>query len=202
MKNIRLLIYILVALLGIIGLVRYAHRVNAENLNAGPLNIAFTGVGAMFTQSDMAPGDVVDKEVTVTNNGTVNHSFAIATTNVTGELKDALYIKPAVNGSEVWSKSVSELDNPSDPGQTVISDIAPGNAVVVNLKAEFNPASGNDYQGKSVNFDFVFGTQEAEPTPTPSPTGGGVSGDGIAVSAPGGRFVKPEHSCYPPYLPA
>jgi len=188
LKKFRLLIYILIALMGVGGLLGYVRKVNAANVNAGPLNVAFTGVGAMFTQSDMAPGDVVDKEVTVTNNGTVNHSFAIATKNVTGELKDALYIKPVVNGSEVWSKSVSELANLPTESQTVINDIAPGNVAVVNLKAEFDPASGNDYQGKSVNFNFVFGTQEAEPTPTPSVTGGGVSAAGTTGTGLLARF--------------
>jgi hypothetical protein len=113
----------------------------------------------------------------VVNNGSVSHSFALATKNVNGKLADKLYLKPKVGGSEVWSKTVEELSKIPAESQTVISSINPKQTVVVDLKAELDSSANNDYQAGSVSFDLIIGTQEVEPTPTAttSATTGGIT---------------------------
>jgi len=163
---------------GLIGLVSFAHTVNAASLTAGPLNISYDGTGPIFSESNVSPGGSYTKDITVTNNGTVSHSFALATTNVTGDLSGQMYIEPTVNGSSVWKTSIYELDNLPTESKTVVSSIAPGDSVTVTLKAMLDEMSGDSYQDKNVSFDLVFGTEEAEPSAGSSPTGdaGGTTG--------------------------
>jgi len=205
----RSLIVILSLVLGLVGLAGFARSVNAVNLSAGPLAISYDGT-TVFSQSDVAPGTTYSKDITVTNNGTVAHSFALATTNVSGDLADQIYIEPWVDAAAVWKASVEDLSNLPTESKTIVSSIAPGASVVVTLKAAMGEAAGDAYQNKNVTFDIVFGTQEAEPgagtfgvagaggsptaspslaiSPSPSPSpGGGVLGEQTTGGSKAGK---------------
>jgi len=138
--------------------------VSAASLTAGPLSISYDGDGPVFSEIKFSPGGTVGKTLTVTNNGTVAHSFALATQNVSGDMASSIYIEPVYDSSQIFSKTVIELANLENQSETVVSSIAPGNTVSVDLQARFVEESENDLQNQTMSFDFVFGTEEAEPT--------------------------------------
>lgn len=163
---LKLLIVVASMLLVGLSFANYVQKVQAENLTAGPLTISYPGVGSLFSQMNISPGDDFQKTITVTNNGTISHSFAIATKNVTGDLAQKLQIQPYVLGSQVWSASIADLAVVPTESKVILSNIAPGNTQTVDLKAVLDSSLDNNYQEESVKFDLVFGSEEAEPTPT------------------------------------
>ncbi len=136
----------------------------AEVINTGPLSIEYEGSGPVFSQPNIAPGGEFVKTLSITNNGSVNHSFAMATTNINGDLGDSIRLAPKIHGVEVWAMTITELSNIPEQSKTVVPLILPDETVSVDLIARFDSSSGNDLQGKQINFDFIFGTQEAEPS--------------------------------------
>jgi len=157
------LLTLLVASIAVVLVV--ANVASAATITPGPLTITYDGDGAVFAEVNFSPGNTVSKALTVTNNGTVAHSFALATQNVSGDLAGNIYIEPVYEGSQVFSKSVYDLANLATESETVVSSISPGATVAVDLRARFDTETGDDLQGKTVSFDFVFGTEEAEPAP-------------------------------------
>jgi len=137
-------------------------------LSAGPLTISYAGTGPIFSEVAIAPGAIFNKDITVTNNGSIAHSFALATANVSGLLADKVYLEPI--GGEPWKMTIKELSEIPTVSKTVIPSISPGASAAVTLKAEFDGAANNAYQDKNVVFDLVFGSQEAEPGPVSSPS--------------------------------
>jgi len=168
--NFKFLIIVASILVAGFSFAHYVQKVQAENLTAGPLTIAYPGAGSLFSEINIAPGDDFQKTLTITNNGTVNHSFSIATKNVSGNLADKLYIQPYVGASQMWSLSVADLANLPTESKMIIPSIAPGNTQIVDTKAILDDSLGNTYQGQSVKFDLVFGSEEAEPTVTTTTT--------------------------------
>ena len=142
----------------------------AGNSSAGPIAVSYDGDGPLFSENNISPSQDFVKTLTIKNTGSVNHSFAIATKNVVGDLSGNIFLKPSVLGEQIWSVSVSDLSNLPTQSKTVISSIEPGQTVYVELKAEFQQTSNNSYQNKNVTFDIVYGTEEVEPIPTSSAT--------------------------------
>lgn len=177
-------IFYSVLFLAIFGLV--VSSAKAATLKPGPLSITYDGDGAIFSELNIAPGSEYIKELTVTNNGSVAHSFAISTTNVTGELADHIYIEPEENGNIIWSLTIYQLSILPEESQTIIPSINPNETKIINLKARFDSSETSKMAGKTVNFNFIFGTQEAEPTATATGTAGitGLTTTGLV----GGTF--------------
>jgi len=154
----------------IIGVVFFARFVGATTKTAGPLEVTYTG-DTIFAETNLAPGDIVYKDITVKNNGSVAHSFAIATENVSGDLSDKITISPVVDNVTQWSKTTTELSQLSEKSMTILSSINPGETKSVTLQAQLAANIDDNSQGKNLSFDVVFGTQEAEPAVQTS-TGG------------------------------
>ncbi|MDH4358521.1 MAG: CalY family protein [Candidatus Berkelbacteria bacterium] len=173
--------------LGLVGMANFALKAQADSLSAGPLTITYTGSGPIFNEVNIAPGATFNKDITVTNDGSVAHSFALATDNVSGDLADKVYLEPV--GGEVWKMSIKELSEIPTVSKTVVSSIAPGASAAITLKAEFDTAADNAYQNKGVSFDLVFGSQEAEPTPVSSPSPSPVAVASPTVDAIGGGYL-------------
>jgi len=157
----------------VVGVLGFANFVSATTKFAGPLEVSYDGE-TIFAETNLAPGATVEKTLTVKNNGFVNHSFAIATSNVSGDLADSIMLSPVVDGNIVWTKTINELSQLPEQSLTVLDSINPAEIVQVALKAEFLAGTGNDYQGKDLNFDIIFGTQEVEPASN-SGSGGDLS---------------------------
>lgn len=154
---------------GIVGFAMSVNKANADNLIAGPLEISYLGSGPLFSEIKIAPGDNFEKEVTVTNKGTVNHSLIVTTNNISGDLGDSIKITPIVDGNQVWSETIKGLSVDYSQGKEIISSIPAGNAVALRIRAEFDLAADNNLQDKMVKFNIVLGTQEPEPLPISSP---------------------------------
>ncbi len=170
--------------IGALGLMSFVNETKAANYNAGPLEVTYSGVGAMFAENNLAPGDNSSKIITVKNKGSVAHSFSLAATNVSGTLSDVLYLKPTIGGTEVWSKSIKELSQLPQQSQLVIPSIDAGGSRDVELKYELASTVGNEYQNKTVKFDLVFGNESTDPAePTVTPTATATSGGDTNVAS-------------------
>lgn len=170
----------------------YVFSVSAETKNAGPLKIEYSGSDPLFSATNIAPGYFENRILTITNNGTVPHSFAIAVSGTLGELAQVLHIQPFVLGSPVWDKTINQIATAPD-SNTIIGSIAPGGTATVDLKAYLPDSVGNDYRGKTtLAFSFVVGNEEPEPDvsiqPTPSPTPGGTGGGTVLGRGTGLAF--------------
>jgi len=168
--NFKVLIVITVLIAAVVSFGFYIKKVQADTLTSGPLTISYPGAGSIFSEMNIAPGDSFQKTLTITNNGTVNHSFSIATKNVSGNLADKLDIQPYVSGSQVWSASVADLGALPTHSKMIMSNIVPGNTTSVDLRAVLDSSIDNSYQGGSVKFDLIFGSEEAEPAATQTST--------------------------------
>lgn len=143
------------------------HAQSATNV----FTLQYSGAN-IFNESNLAPGSEVVKNLTVTNNGTVNHSFAIATSNVSGDLAKVLEIEPRINGVAVWRETLDNLANLPTGSKTIIGSLGPNQSQTIAVAAILPSTVGNEYQGKTAsNFNFVMGSQEAEPVPALAPAG-------------------------------
>jgi len=187
--------------IGLLFFSSFIFSVQAETKNAGPLTIEYAGSGPLFSANNIAPGYSETKTLTITNNGTVPHSFAIAVSGALGELADVLRIAPKVLGVAVWDETISSIATYPD-SSTIIGSIAPGGTATVDLVAYLPETVGNNYQGKTtLTFDFVVGDQEEEPAGGggggEEGTGGPVGGRTLGAAIPGiaqiaGESIAPE----------
>lgn len=159
-------------LVGVISTVNFALRTNAAELNAGVLKITYNGSGPLFAETNIAPGYEMVKTVTVTNTGTLPHSFSIAVSGALGPLADVLQIEPRIVGTTTpyWNKTISQIAKYPD-SNVILGSIAPGGTALVDIAAILPDSVGNNYQGTSTfAFDFVVGNESTDqPEPYYSP---------------------------------
>lgn len=139
---------------------------SAQTLTAGKLEISYPGSGALFNETNIAPGFEVVKTVSVKNTGSVAHSFSIAVSGSLGSLADVLQIEPRDFGTNIpiWNKTVSNIAKSPD-SDLILGSIAPGQTRQVNIAAILPESIGNEYQDKSTfAFDFVIGNESTDPT--------------------------------------
>lgn len=154
--------------LGLAGLIYYGLQARAASYDAGPITISFAG-DQLFNETNIEPGDVIVKDLSVKNNGTLPHSFSLSTGNVSGSLASVLQIEPRENGLAFWKETLANLASLPNGSKVVIGSINPGATRNLQIAAIFPTDSNNDYQGTSVaNFSFTFGN---ESTDTPEPAG-------------------------------
>ncbi|MCX6811527.1 MAG: hypothetical protein NT039_02450 [Candidatus Berkelbacteria bacterium] len=185
----------------------YVFSVSAEIKNAGPLKIEYPGTDPLFSATNIAPGYSETKTLTITNQGTIPHSFAIAVSGTLGPLAEVLHIAPEVLGVPVWDKTIAQIATAPN-SNTIIGSIAPGGVATVDLMAYLPDSVGNDYQGKeTLVFSFVVGNEEPEPTysPSPSPSPGGTGGGAAFTQGVGqalGVSTSPSPSISPSPSPS
>ena len=171
-KKLGLKIALLSIVVGLVGLVFSSYQTYAANITAGVLNISFAG-DQLFSETNLAPGDEVVKDLTVTNTGTVPHSFSIAASGVSGGLADVLQIEPRDGGVAIWNETLTSLASLSNGSKVIIPSIPAGGSKTIQIAAILPTSIGNAYQGTSTpSFDFVTGyesTDQLEPTSNPSP---------------------------------
>jgi hypothetical protein len=158
--------------IGLIGLVFSSYQIYAANISAGVLNISFDG-DQLFSESNLAPGDEVVKDLTVTNTGTLPHSFSIAANGVSGALADVLQIEPRDGALVFWNETLANLGSLPNGSKVIIPSIPAGESRTIQIAAMLPASVGNDYQGESTSsFSFVMGnesTDQPEPSSNPSP---------------------------------
>jgi len=158
--------------LGAIGFLYSSYQVYAANIFAGVLQIEYEGSGALFNETNIAPGFSTTKIVKVTNTGQVPHSFSIAVDKTLGPLADVLRIRARYDGADIWDKTIAEIAK-YDQSEPIIGSLSPGVSKDVELTAYLPESVGNSYMGTSTfAFDFVMGnesTDQPEPVENPSP---------------------------------
>lgn len=144
---------------GLIGLIFFSYQIYAANINAGVLNISFDG-DQLFSETNLAPGDVVVKNLTVTNTGTLPHSFSIAVNGVSGALADVLQIEPRDGALVFWNETLANLGSLPNGSKVIIPSIPAGESRTIQIAAILPASVGNSYQGESTsNFSFVMGNE-------------------------------------------
>ncbi|MEI8061391.1 MAG: TasA family protein [Candidatus Berkelbacteria bacterium] len=171
-KKIGLIVALASVLVGLVGLVFTSYKIYAANLTAGPLAISYSG-DQLFNESNIKPGDIFIKDVSVKNNGTLPHSFSISASGVSGSLATVLQIEPREGGSAIWNQTLSGLASLPNGTKTIISEIAPGATRNLQIAAIFPSSAGNDIQGQATtSFNFNMGTEstdQVEPSGFSSP---------------------------------
>lgn len=171
-KQLGLKIALLSIVIGLVGLVFSSYQIYAANITAGVLNISFDG-DQLFSETNLAPGGVVVKNLTVTNTGTLPHSFSIAANGVSGVLADVLQIEPRDGALVFWNETLANLGSLPNGSKVIIPSIPAGESRTIQIAAILPASVGNLYQGESTSsFSFVMGnesTDQPEPSSNPSP---------------------------------
>ncbi len=136
-------------------------NVEAGEISAGVLKIEYASApGPLFNPTNISPGYVETKTLTVKNTGSVPHSFSIAVSGDLGILADAITIEPRVLGKVVWNKTISQIAKHPE-SNSIISSIAPGGTVTIEITATLPESVGNEYQGTStLAFNFLVGNED------------------------------------------
>lgn len=169
-------------LVGAVSTVNFALKTEAASQAVGDLTVEFPGSGPLFNASNIAPGYEETRTITITNNGTVNHSFSIALSGAVGELANALQFEPRILPSNfpIWNHSLAEIAASAD-GFVVLPTILPHQTIQFNLAAILPSNVGNAYQGKSVQtFGIIMGSDSSY---TDNPDIIPVFGDGSTTSS-------------------
>ena len=124
----------------------------------------------IFEVANMAPGDAEDRDVDVTNTGTVDRFVAVKGLRTGGvgtdpKLETVLDVVISEGGNDLYGgtsptgpKSVQEFfDDSGDPNGIPLSILPDGDTTTYNIEVTFPTSAGNPFQGKSVIFDLTFG---------------------------------------------
>lgn len=177
-------------LFGAASTVNFAMKTEAASQNVGDLTINYPG-SPLFNASNIAPGYEETRTISVTNNGSTNHSFSIALDAANGPLANVLQFEPrALPGNfPIWNHTLAEIATSAD-GFVVFSAITPGQTVEFNLAAILPESVGNDYQGKSVQtFGIIMGSDFVYADNPPTIPVFGPSG-GATTSAPAPMHIS------------
>ena len=144
----------LALLVAIIGVFVFASQASAANEN---LEIDYSGKpGPLFSVSNMAPNDSVQKSVTVTNNSDNDEMFAFRISQITGDtlLADVLTLTVKRFGNTLLSDKLANLKNPDEREIGIVP--AYSTAVFDFIVTMDNV--GNEYQGLKIKTaDFIMG---------------------------------------------
>ena len=150
--------------------------------HAADLSVVFEQT-PLFNESQVAPGDMVTRTVTVTNNGSESHTVVTAADNVanTDSFGDVFDLMIDFGGTNEFSGTFSEFFNEDE---VVLGVLGAGDAVVLTYKATIDGSVGNQYQLATMTFDLLVGFQDGEeipdtppsPNPDSQPTAGGGNG--------------------------
>jgi predicted ribosomally synthesized peptide with SipW-like signal peptide len=161
---------------------------NADNaFTTGTVILGIAPATAMFTVSDMAPGDVVYGGLEVSNSGSLELRYAMTTTaDATSTLDEQLDLTiDVVTGAGVdgiWYTAddvVGEANiygpdgvlssaffgDPAQGGQAGDRTLASGTSERLRFKATLPLATDNTYQGTTCTVTFVFDAEQTANNP-------------------------------------
>ena len=131
-------------------------KVYAATVNAGVLEISYSGDGALFNSTNIYPGYSEVKTVLIKNTSRSSRSFSIAVSGQLGSLANVLQIEPRnfETGVPIWNKTISNIAK-APKSDLILSSIAPGQTRQIEIAAILPDNVGNEYQDAST-FAFVF----------------------------------------------
>lgn len=119
----------------------------------------------LFTIGNMAPGEMEDRDVEITNNAPSSRPLAIKGVEGTssGNLKDVLEIRISDGGGDLYGgttgiKTLTQffIDSLNPDGISLLT-LASSEVKTLNIEVKFQETAGNEYQGTSISFDIIFG---------------------------------------------
>lgn len=142
---------------------------NHTTYAAGDLNINWnvpTG-DPIFVVENMLPGDTEDRNVEVTNGGSVTRDVGVkgVKTDEIASFAGVLDFVISADGNPIYGtgsptgpKTLQQFFNESSgPNGLPLTSLGSGNNVTYNFLATFPSSSGNEYQGAKVVFDLIIG---------------------------------------------
>ena len=185
-----LLIVALVTLTTTIGVLAVftnsATNVN-DNLSTGSVDLAISPTAAIFTVSNMAPGDIEYGGIQVTNNGSLELRYAMTTTvDNTSALDEQLELNiDVVTGAgndTIWYTaddvvgevniygpdgvlSSAAIGNPAQGADTGDRTLAPLSSERLRFKVRLPLSTNDTYQNDSCTVSFVFDAEQTDNNP-------------------------------------
>lgn len=132
----------------------------------------------IFTISNMAPGDMEEKLVSVVNGASSSRPVAIKgiKTGGTGNLESVLNIEILEGVNSLYSGNLAQFFTDTTNMEFIsLSTIGPSGSTSYTIKVTFDSQAGNDFQNSSVIFDLIIGVafdvpQECQQIEFSSPT--------------------------------
>lgn len=145
----------------------------AAQAQSGPLSVTFSQT-PLFANSGIAPGDTVQRQITVANTGTAAEAVYLDTENVQlpasgTNLADVLKLTISDGTTEYFSGSFTDLFAATPVG---LGTLTASQNKTFQLTASFDPTAGNAYQARTFGFDLVVGFAGGSSVSTASARGG------------------------------
>src|SRR3989304_9976148 len=167
----KIFVVLLLALIGLVGFQNNWFGIFEKKTAyaVGDLNVIW-GVpdgDPIFVVSNMLPGDAEDRDVDVTNGGTVPRDVGVrgVKTEEIASFAAILDFVISEGGSDLYGgtsptgpKTLQEFfDESTGPNGLFLSNLGNGDTTTYNFLATFPPGSGNEFQGAKVVFDLIIG---------------------------------------------
>ncbi len=174
-----LAIGILASLMGLGGLSLFTASTDNDGnaFTSGSVDISTSPASAFLTMSDMAPGDSVTAQLTVSNDGTLELRYAMTTsaTNVdTLDLRDALTFTvktlgtdcTTFDGTELYTGTLASgaIGDPTTGGDSGDRTLAASGSEDLCFKVEL-PSSATGPEGAATTATFTFDAEQTKNNP-------------------------------------
>jgi len=122
--------------------------------------------GAIFNETNITPGALISKTLTVTNNYSQTRSFAVEVvssnfSDSSPSLADGLTVTIKDNSDTTILYGPKTLNQWKNDGFVNLASIDPGASKEFLFEVNFSDV-GNDFQGLSISFDLNFGFEGVE----------------------------------------
>jgi len=176
-----------VALIGAIALFTSSETNPSNSFSTGTVDLAINPVTAMFTVSNMAPGDVEYSGIHLTNNGTLELRYAMTTTDDdTSTLDEQLDLTIDVvtedGDDNIWYTSddvvgeanvygadgvlaTAAIGDPTQGPNAGDRTLAASGSERLRFKVTLPLSTGNAYQGTTCTVAFVFDAEQTANNP-------------------------------------
>jgi len=139
----------------------------------------------LFSEANFMPGQDITRWVKVTNNSGSQQKIIVDTVNKSDpdQLANQLNIIIKQGGTELYSNTLTNFFS----AEIYLSDLANATQTQYDFTITFNSGASNDYQGKTLGFDFIIGFlgQEGgqqQPTISGAITSGGGLPQGLTIT--------------------
>jgi len=176
-----------VALIGAIALFTSSETNPSNSFSTGTVDLAINPATAMFTVSNMAPGDVEYSGVQVTNSGSLQLRYAMTTTAdgnstldeqldltvdvVTGAGNDAIWFTSddVVGEANIYGPdgalALAAFGDPAQGADTGDRTLAASGSERLRFKVTLPLSTPDAYQGTSCTVSFVFDAEQTANNP-------------------------------------
>lgn len=175
MKKIRTLLLVFWLPIILASIFSFASQTRAS----GSFELSYPGQpGPLFNETNMAPLDLVSRQITVKNLTASTQKFALNLQNLLGtpdeKIAAVLTAEISRGSTIIYSSHLSDLPNK----ETFLENIPANTTYIYDIKVTMDDV-GNDFQAQEIKFDLIFGwlTQEVSGVSKEGPKG--VLGEAI-----------------------